>query len=204
MEWGPRALGNRSIVCDPRRADMKAILNAKIKRRESLPAFRALGARRSGRRLVRGGRRRPLHDAGLPDPRGQAAADPGGHPCRRLGAAADRHRATPTRAITRLIEASGDLPACRWCSTPRSTRTSRSSAPAEALDCFLRTGMDMLVLGDTVVCATPALLRRRVALASHRDRHRPVHADPTGAGRRGGEGACRARGRSYRDACGIA
>ncbi|MEX2080052.1 MAG: carbamoyltransferase C-terminal domain-containing protein, partial [Dehalococcoidia bacterium] len=23
MEWGPRALGNRSIVCDPRRADMK-------------------------------------------------------------------------------------------------------------------------------------------------------------------------------------
>src|SRR5262249_41487402 len=28
MEWGPRALGNRSIVCDPRRADMKALLNA--------------------------------------------------------------------------------------------------------------------------------------------------------------------------------
>jgi len=35
MEWGPRALGNRSILCDPRRPDMKAILNAKIKRRES-------------------------------------------------------------------------------------------------------------------------------------------------------------------------
>jgi len=35
MEWGPRALGNRSIVCDPRRADMKDILNLKIKRRES-------------------------------------------------------------------------------------------------------------------------------------------------------------------------
>src|SRR5262249_17398966 len=35
MEWGPRALGNRSILCDPRRADMKALLNAKIKRRES-------------------------------------------------------------------------------------------------------------------------------------------------------------------------
>ena len=30
MEWGPRALGNRSIVCDPRRADMKQILNEKI------------------------------------------------------------------------------------------------------------------------------------------------------------------------------
>ena len=39
MEWGPRALGNRSIVCDPRRADMKEILNAKIKRRESFRPF---------------------------------------------------------------------------------------------------------------------------------------------------------------------
>ena len=39
MEWGPRALGNRSIVCDPRRADMKSILNAKIKRRESFRPF---------------------------------------------------------------------------------------------------------------------------------------------------------------------
>ncbi len=39
MEWGPRALGNRSILCDPRRGDMKAILNAKIKRRESFRPF---------------------------------------------------------------------------------------------------------------------------------------------------------------------
>lgn len=39
MEWGPRALGNRSIVCDPRRAGMKEILNLKIKRRESFRPF---------------------------------------------------------------------------------------------------------------------------------------------------------------------
>jgi carbamoyltransferase len=39
MEWGPRALGNRSIVCDPRRADMKDTLNRKIKRRESFRPF---------------------------------------------------------------------------------------------------------------------------------------------------------------------
>jgi len=39
MEWGPRALGNRSIICDPRRADMKDILNMKIKRRESFRPF---------------------------------------------------------------------------------------------------------------------------------------------------------------------
>ncbi len=39
MEWGPRALGNRSILADPRRADMKDILNHKIKRRESFRPF---------------------------------------------------------------------------------------------------------------------------------------------------------------------
>ena len=39
MEWGPRALGNRSIICDPRRPNMKDILNIKIKRRESFRPF---------------------------------------------------------------------------------------------------------------------------------------------------------------------
>jgi carbamoyltransferase len=38
-EWGPRALGNRSIVADPRRNDMKDILNARIKRREAFRPF---------------------------------------------------------------------------------------------------------------------------------------------------------------------
>ncbi len=38
-EWGPRALGNRSIVCDPRRTDMKEILNARIKHREAFRPF---------------------------------------------------------------------------------------------------------------------------------------------------------------------
>ena len=39
MEWGPRALGNRSILADPRHADMKDILNEKIKHRESFRPF---------------------------------------------------------------------------------------------------------------------------------------------------------------------
>ena len=39
MEWGPRALGNRSILADPRNADMKNILNEKIKHRESFRPF---------------------------------------------------------------------------------------------------------------------------------------------------------------------
>ena len=39
MEWGPRALGNRSILADPRNASMKDILNEKIKHRESFRPF---------------------------------------------------------------------------------------------------------------------------------------------------------------------
>ena len=39
MEWGPRALGNRSILADPRNPKMKDILNQKIKHRESFRPF---------------------------------------------------------------------------------------------------------------------------------------------------------------------
>ena len=39
MEWGPRALGNRSILADPRNANIREILNVKIKRREKFRPF---------------------------------------------------------------------------------------------------------------------------------------------------------------------
>src|SRR5207244_1151712 len=39
MEWGSRALGNRSIVADPRRADMRDIINTRIKFRERFRPF---------------------------------------------------------------------------------------------------------------------------------------------------------------------
>ena len=39
MEFGPRALGNRSIVVDPRRAEMKDVLNERIKKREPFRPF---------------------------------------------------------------------------------------------------------------------------------------------------------------------
>jgi len=39
MEFGPRALGNRSIIADPRKIDMKKIINQKIKKRESFRPF---------------------------------------------------------------------------------------------------------------------------------------------------------------------
>ncbi len=39
MEWGPRALGNRSLLVDPRKAELKEILNARIKKREPFRPF---------------------------------------------------------------------------------------------------------------------------------------------------------------------
>jgi carbamoyltransferase len=49
MEFGPRALGNRSIVTDPRRDDMKDVLNARIKHREPfLPFAPSILAERTG------------------------------------------------------------------------------------------------------------------------------------------------------------
>lgn len=38
-EWGPRALGNRSILADPRRADMRDVLNNRVKQREPFRPF---------------------------------------------------------------------------------------------------------------------------------------------------------------------
>ena len=39
MEFGPRALGNRSILADPRNKNIKEIINKKIKRRENFRPF---------------------------------------------------------------------------------------------------------------------------------------------------------------------
>jgi carbamoyltransferase len=39
MEFGPRALGNRSILADPRRPEMKDVLNARVKHREAFRPF---------------------------------------------------------------------------------------------------------------------------------------------------------------------
>ncbi|MEW6542305.1 MAG: carbamoyltransferase C-terminal domain-containing protein [Nitrospirota bacterium] len=39
MEWGPRALGNRSLLADPRREDMRELINSKVKLREPFRPF---------------------------------------------------------------------------------------------------------------------------------------------------------------------
>ena len=54
-EWGPRALGNRSILAHPGWPGMKDIINAKIKRRESFRPFAPVDPGRAGHRLLRAG-----------------------------------------------------------------------------------------------------------------------------------------------------
>ena len=89
MEFGPRALGNRSIVVDPRRHDMKDILNARIKHRERVPPVRAVDPRRGDRRLVRAGLHVAVHGHGLQDARREARRDPRRQPRRRHRPPAD-------------------------------------------------------------------------------------------------------------------
>ena len=98
MEWGPRALGNRSIVCDPRRADMKAILNAKIKRRESFRPFAPSVLEEAVAEWFEEDDAVPFMMQVFQIREEKRAAHPGGHPCRRLRPSADRLASAPIRA----------------------------------------------------------------------------------------------------------
>ena len=99
MEWGPRALGNRSIVCDPRRADMKAILNAKIKRRESFRPFAPSVLEEAVADWFEEDDAVPFMMQVFQIRGGKASAHPSGHACRRLRPAADGLLGAPIRAI---------------------------------------------------------------------------------------------------------
>ena len=100
FEMGPRALGNRSILADPRRAEMRDILNAKVKKREAFRPFAPGGAGRAGGRVLRDRPARPVHDAGAAGARRQARAS-SRRPCTSTAPAASRRwSAPPTRATT--------------------------------------------------------------------------------------------------------
>lgn len=148
MEWGPRALGNRSILGDPRRADMKDILNLKIKRRESFRPFAPSILRESVPEWFEQDDDVPfmmqvyqIREAKRPLIPAVTHVDGSG----RLQTVS---RDTNPRYY-RLIEAFNCLTG-----VPVVLNTSFNEnepvvcRPQEALDCFLRTKMDVLVLGD--------------------------------------------------------
>jgi carbamoyltransferase len=148
MEWGPRALGNRSILADPRRADMKEILNAKIKRRESFRPFAPSILREEVSEwfeqeddvpfMMEVFQVRPKRRELIP---AVTHADGSG----RLQTV---HKETNPRyhALISAFYALTDVPMVL--NTSFNENEPVVCYPEEALDCFLRTKMDVLVLGD--------------------------------------------------------
>jgi carbamoyltransferase len=150
-EWGPRALGNRSIVADPRRADMKEILNRRIKHREVFRPFApSILAEATGEWFAKSHPSpfmtlayavRPEKRALIPAP---THVDGTGRLQTVTREANPRYHA--------LISAFRELT-----SVPVVLNTSFNDnepivcRPEEAIDCFLRTKMDALVLGDFLV-----------------------------------------------------
>ncbi len=151
MEWGPRALGNRSIVGDPRRADMKDILNLKIKRRESFRPFAPSILREHVAEWFEDDDDVPFMMQVYPIREAKRALIPAVTHVDGSGRLQTVTRDTNPRYYA-LIEAFRTLTG-----VPMVLNTSFNEnepvvcRPEEALACFLRTRMDLLVMGDWVV-----------------------------------------------------
>ena len=150
-EWGPRALGNRSIVADPRRPEMKNILNRRIKHREIFRPFAPSILAEAASEYFEKSHPSPFMTLAYPV-----------RPEKRDKIPAPTHVDGTGRlqTVTReanplyhaLISAFRDLTG-----VPVVLNTSFNDnepivcRPEEALDCFQRTQMDALVLGDFLI-----------------------------------------------------
>jgi len=150
-EWGPRALGNRSIVADPRRPDMKDVLNARIKHREMFRPFAPSILAESTGEYFEKSYPSPFMTQAYsvrPEKRGAIPAPTHVDGTGRLQTVTQE--ANPR--YWRLIREFGNLTG-----VPVVLNTSFNDnepivcRPEEAIECFLRTKMDVLVLGDVFV-----------------------------------------------------
>jgi carbamoyltransferase len=155
MEWGPRALGNRSILGDPRRSDMKDILNLKIKRRESFRPFAPSVLREAVPEWFETNDDVPFMMQVYPIRDERRAQIPAVTHVDGSGRLQTVTRETNSRYY-KLIEAFGQITG-----VPMVLNTSFNEnepvvcKPEEALDCFLRTKMDVLVLGNWYIERQP-------------------------------------------------
>ena len=150
-EWGPRALGNRSIVADPRRAEMKEILNRRIKHREIFRPFAPSILAEATSEYFEKSHPSPfmtLAYAVRPEKRDKIPAPTHVDGTGRLQTVT--REANP--CYHALISAFRDLTG-----VPVVLNTSFNDnepivcRPEEAIDCFQRTQMDALVLGDLLI-----------------------------------------------------
>jgi carbamoyltransferase len=146
-EWGPRALGNRSIVVDPRRTEMKDVLNARIKRREEFRPFApSILEEKSGEYFSESypvPYMLQVYDV-LPHRRSEIPAVTHVDGTGRLQTVSRQANPLYHRLIATFGEVTG---------TPVLLNTSFNenepvvNQPAEAIDCYKRTRMDTLVIG---------------------------------------------------------
>src|SRR5580700_7008211 len=153
-EWGPRALGNRSIVADPRRPDMKEILNRRIKHREIFRPFAPSILADATDLWFEKSHPSPFMTmayAVRPNKRQQIPAPTHVDGTGRLQTVSRDVNPRYWRLIKSFEQATG---------VPMVLNTSFNDnepivcRPEEALDCFLRTEMDALVLGDFLITKT--------------------------------------------------
>ncbi len=151
MEWGARALGNRSILADPRRADMRDIINTRIKFRERFRPFAPSILEDAVDEYFVGAVPDPFMMQVYPvrpDKRTMIPAIVHVDGSGRLQTVSDRTNPLYARLIRAFAARTG---------VPLLLNTSFNEnepivlRPSEALDCFLRTGMDALVLGHHVL-----------------------------------------------------
>jgi len=150
-EWGPRALGNRSIVADPRRPEMKEILNERIKHREIFRPFApSILAEKTGEWFEKS---HPspfmtLAYAVRPEKRDKIPAPTHVDGTGRLQTVT--RDANPLyHALISEFERQTGVPVVL--NTSFNDNEPIVCRPEEALVCFLRTKMDALVLGNYLV-----------------------------------------------------
>lgn len=151
MEFGPRALGNRSILVDPRRTDMKDILNARIKHREPFRPFAPSIKEESTAEYFEKSHRSPFmlmtYDV-RPEKRDVIPAPTHVDGTGRLQTVTQSQNSLYWRLIDAFEQQTG-VPVLL--NTSFNENEPIVNTPREALDCFGRTKMDALVLGNYVL-----------------------------------------------------
>ena len=146
-EWGPRALGNRSILAHPGRPDMKEVLNARIKHREPFRPFAPAILAEKQSAVFEHGHPSPfmLHVYKIRPPwRERLCAVNHVDDTGRLQSVS-REENPLFYDLIRAFEARTGIPVLL--NTSFNENEPIVEHPAEAADCFIRTKMDVLVLG---------------------------------------------------------
>jgi len=150
-EWGPRALGNRSIVADPRRPEMKEILNRRIKHREIFRPFAPSILEEKTAEYFEQSHPSPfmtLAYAVRPEKRDKIPAPTHVDGTGRLQTVSKHANPRYHALISEFARQTG-VPVVL--NTSFNDNEPIVCRPEEALDCFLRTQMDALVLGNVLI-----------------------------------------------------